>query len=170
VDKGLLLALWDYDTWANERILDAAATLSPEGLRQPLASGHDTLIGTLWHIVGAAETWRVRAETGRDPAEASDVGVPDLAVLAARARAEAVAMRAFLEALPDALLAEPIRYTTHGVVRERPRWLVLVHLVNHGTHHRGEIAAALTALGHSPGELDFGACYPSRVIEEPKDG
>jgi uncharacterized damage-inducible protein DinB len=166
VNKETLLALWDYDTWANERIFAAAAALSPEELRQPLASGHDTLIGTLWHIVGASETWRVRAETGHDPVEASDFGVPDLAALATRARAEAAAMRSFLEALPEALLAEPMRYTTEGVVRERPRWLVLVHLVNHGTHHRGELAAALTALGHSPGELDFGVCYPSRVIED----
>lgn len=166
MNKETLLALWDYDTWANEHIFAAAAALPPEALHQPLASGHDTLIGTLWHIVGAAETWRVRAETGHDPVEASDFGIPDLATLTARARAEAVAMRAFLEALPEALLAEPMRYTTEGVVRERPRWLVLVHLVNHGTHHRGELAAALTALGHSPGELDFGVCYPSRVIEE----
>jgi uncharacterized damage-inducible protein DinB len=166
VEKEILLALWEYDSWANERILTAAAALPPEALHQPIASGHDTLIGTLWHIVGAAETWRVRAETGHDPAEASDFGTPDLAVLTARARAEAVAMRAFLEALPAALLAEPMRYTTERVVRERPRWLVIVHLVNHGTHHRGEIAAALTALGYSPGELDFGVCFPSRVIEE----
>lgn len=166
MEKEILLALWEYDRWANERIIAAAAALPPEALHQPLASGHDTLIGTLWHIVGAAETWRVRAETGHDPVEASDFGTPDLAVLTARARAEAAAMRAFLKALPAPLLAEPMRYTTGGVVRERPRWLVLVHLVNHGTHHRGELAAALTALGHSPGELDFGVCFPSRVIEE----
>lgn len=170
MEKAILLALWEYDSWANERILAAAAALSPEELLQPLASGHDTLIGTLWHLVGAIETWRVRAETGQDPVEASDFGVPDLAVLTARARTEAAAMRDFLGNLPDALLAEPMRYTTDGVVRERPRWLVLVHLGNHGTHHRGELAAAFTALGHSPGELDFGVCYPSRVIEEPQDG
>lgn len=166
MEKAILLALWEYDSWANERLLATAANLPPDALLQPLASGHDTLIGTLWHIVGAAETWRVRAETGSDPVEPSDFGVPDLAVLSAYARAEATAMRAFLEALPEPSLAEPMRYTTGGVVRERPRWLVIVHLVNHGTHHRGEIAAALTALGHSPGELDFGVCFPSRVIEE----
>jgi uncharacterized damage-inducible protein DinB len=127
VEKAILLALWDYDSWANERILAAVAALPPEALHQPLASGHDTLIGTLWHIIGAAETWRVRAETGQDSVEASDFGAPDLTVPTACMRAEAVAMRAFLEALPDALLAEPMRYTTEGVVRERPRWLVLVH-------------------------------------------
>jgi uncharacterized damage-inducible protein DinB len=166
VDKDTALALWTYDAWANERIFAAAAAMPSEALHQPLASGHDTLLGTLAHVVGTAETWRVRAETGHDPIETTDQEPPDLASLAARARAEAAAVRAFLVALPEALLAEPMRYTTGDVVRERPRWLVLVHLVNHGTHHRGELAAALTALGHSPGELDISICFPSRVIEE----
>lgn len=166
MEKEPLLALWDYDTWANERILAAAEALSPEDLRQPLASGYDTLFATLWHVIEAAHTWRVRAETGQDPVEWTDQDIPDLSALAAQARAEAIAMRSFLEALPDALLSEPMRYTTGGVVRERPRWHVLVHLVNHGTHHRGELATALTALGRSPGELDFGVCYPSQMIEE----
>ena len=31
----------------------------------------------------------------------------------------------------------------------------LLHVFNHGTHHRGQITAALTALGHACPELDL---------------
>ena len=36
-----------------------------------------------------------------------------------------------------------------------PVWQMLVHVVNHGTYHRGQITTMLTAEGRSPGELDL---------------
>lgn len=42
-------------------------------------------MGSLWHIVGAAGTWRVRAETGQDPVK---VSWPSFAVSARKALLE----------------------------------------------------------------------------------
>ena len=36
-----------------------------------------------------------------------------------------------------------------------PMWQLLAHVINHGTQHRSEAAALLTAEGRSPGDLDM---------------
>ena len=42
-----------------------------------------------------------------------------------------------------------------GEPQQRSRLEIVTHLVNHGTHHRGQISAALTALGRPAPVLDY---------------
>ena len=48
-----------------------------------------------------------------------------------------------------------------------PRWLILAHVVNHGTQHRSEMARYLTECGRSPGDLDL---LDALVMRWPGDG
>jgi uncharacterized damage-inducible protein DinB len=63
---------------------------------------------------------------------------------------------AFVAGLTDEKLASELEYTsTEGGRHKRVLWETMAHLVNHGTQHRAEAAAMLTALGHSPGDIDL---------------
>ncbi len=65
-------------------------------------------------------------------------------------------MRAYLKGLSDSALENVMRYrSTLDKEYVAPLWQVLLHLANHGTQHRSEVAAELTRAGRSPGDLDY---------------
>ena len=39
--------------------------------------------------------------------------------------------------------------------RTRSRWLLVAHLFNHQTHHRGQVTTLLTQQGHDMGSTDL---------------
>ena len=65
-------------------------------------------------------------------------------------------MRAFVKAqTPDTLLAE-IGYTnTRGENFHLPLWQMMLHVPNHNTHHRGELAAIYALMGVEHAEEDW---------------
>lgn len=42
-----------------------------------------------------------------------------------------------------------------------PLWQILLHVVNHATHHRGQVSGFLRAMGHTPPPLDMTDFYRS---------
>ncbi len=76
----------------------------------------------------------------------------------ARGREDADArLQAWADALDPAWLAEDQTWFSGAAGREmrRPRGLLVAHLFNHQTHHRGQVHAMLTAAGATPGVTDL---------------
>jgi uncharacterized damage-inducible protein DinB len=148
--------LFDYNDWANARILQAAARVSAEQYAAPAGLSYGGLRGTLVHTYEAEHSWRMRCQHDTWGEELTEADIPSLAELHSRWQAEEAALRAYLGGLSDADLERIVRYEIEGgVVRERVLWHCLVHVVNHGTQHRSEAAILLTNYGQSPGDLDF---------------
>ena len=163
--------LYEYNDWANHRILTACANVSQEQYLAPF--GDKSLRATLVHTLDSAWGWRLGFKTYFVPLERlkenpparkwegdelTEADLPTLDALNTRWQAEEQEMRAYLDSLSDQDLNGLIRYMIPGgIVRERVLWHGLVHVVNHGTQHRSEAAMMLTSYGQSPGGLDFTA-------------
>jgi uncharacterized damage-inducible protein DinB len=153
-----ILLLYDYNDWANQRILDTAVQVSPEQFVAPTGHCFGSLRGTLVHMLGGEYAWRRlwQHQTLAYFGTFKEEEFPTLEVLRQRWAEEERALREYLVSLTDEDLVGYVRYTTpEGAKRERVLWHCLVHLVNHGTQHRSEAADILTRYAFSPGDLDF---------------
>ena len=154
MDAESLLPFVRFHAWANKRILDTAAELPDDELRQPAPLDHGTALQTLRHLVDVDWSWREFC-TGNDVGKAylwERVPLEDLASVATRSVDEGAQLVAYVRSLDDAALAESLALDDEMSV---PRWLIVAHVVNHGTQHRSELARYFTDRGHSPGELDL---------------
>ncbi|MFN8457174.1 MAG: DinB family protein [Anaerolineae bacterium] len=149
--------LFDYNYWANDRVLKAVARVSPEQFTAPAGLSHGSVRGALAHILAAEIVWRLRCQEGISPAALpEEAEFPTLESLRLRWTDEERAMRAYVAGLTDDMLNSSVHYTTtKGVPQATILWQVLAHVVNHGTQFRAEAGVALSQYGHSPGDLDL---------------
>jgi uncharacterized damage-inducible protein DinB len=139
--------LFAYDRWATGQVLNVLEGLDPGIWTQPKVIGERSLGEVLVHHLGASQRWRHGfQQTGESP-EPELEPLPTIGQLRERWDAEWAVVDAWLPTLTDGFVA----YVHEGVFV----WQMPVHVVNHGTQHRAEAAALLTAEGRSPGELDL---------------
>ena len=148
--------LFDYNYWANDRLLRAAANLSHAQFVARVLPSHNSLRGTLVHVMSAEWIWLSRWRGTSPTAMLSEDSLPTLEAVRERWQQQKRNLRAFLATQNDESLERVVHYSnTQGAARAFPLWQLMAHLVNHGTQHRGEAAAMLTELGHSPGDMDL---------------
>jgi uncharacterized damage-inducible protein DinB len=155
MNAGALLALIRFHAWANHRILTVAANLSDGEFRRTAQLDHGSAFQTLRHLVDVDWSWReFCAGNNVGDRYVWDHGfvLDDLPAIHAFCLAEDVRLRSYVESLDETALSESLPLREDYAV---PRWLILAHVVNHGTQHRSELARYLTECGHSPGDLDL---------------
>ena len=146
---------YDYNEWANMRILEAAERASLEQLTAPNEFGWGDLRGALVHILDAEYGWFAFLFGGADEGILQADDFADIASLRERWQRQCQITRECLGTLADEDLYQPREREGKGETYRWVLWQALVHVVNHGTQHRAECAALLTGFGHSPGDMDF---------------
>ena len=147
-----------YNTLANERLYEACAHLDEQEYRRERAGSFQSIHRTLNHILLGDRIWMARfTDTGYEvtPALATEL-YSDFTSLRQARVTEDQRIEAFLASAGEDLLAKEIDYVNNmGVPCADPVSLLLAHLFNHQTHHRGQVHVMLSQTAVKPPSLDM---------------
>ena len=154
-------SLYHYNTWATERLFDNLKQLSEQEYSASGCSGHGSIKDTLAHCLTSQWGWLSWLDGSMTVAEAMSARLTDNDL----ASLENVGKKwnsidsqtgKYIDSLTD----EKARAIHEVITPDGQRYTpllgeLLLHLANHGTHHRAQIIAAIRRAGYSPGSYDL---------------
>jgi uncharacterized damage-inducible protein DinB len=148
--------LFNYNYWARDCQPQACEVLSQEQLVRSLGSSFPSVRDTLAHMIGAEWLWLERWR-GRSPQSIlSAQEFPSLRAVSGQWRGVEREMREYLATLDEEALQKPVTYPSQkGDTFTYELWRLMLHLINHQSYHRGQVATLLRQLNVQPPAVDF---------------
>lgn len=158
--------LFEYNRWADDRLLRAVADISFEQFTRDMGSSFRSVRDTLVHILSANWVWLSRWE-GVSPREMPREWKEVTPIELRRAWRDVESKQAtYVNSLDDSDLDRVIRYMNMAGERfSSPLWQMLRHVVNHATYHRGQVTTMLRQLGLHPASTDMIAYFRESSAE-----
>lgn len=154
-----ITGLYDYNSWANNRFLEATAALNHDEFTCDLRSSFPSIHATLEHILQAEWIWLERWN-GVSPVEIPPWDTTTHAALGTQWAIIDAAQHAYLGSLTDERLRNAVDYRNFASQPfSQPLWQLMRHVVNHSTYHRGQVATMLRQLGKPVPVSDLVAFY-----------
>jgi uncharacterized damage-inducible protein DinB len=161
ITLGYVRAMAEYNGWQNENLYGAADGLSDTARTEPRGAFFGSIHATLNHLLWADQIWMSRLAGTPRPKVATipeSVGMYDSWEDLKRQRT--AFDRVIVEwaaSLDPAWLDGDLTWLSGVLKREvtRPKWLLVTHMFNHQTHHRGQVHCMLTQAGARPGTTDL---------------
>ena len=156
--------LYEYDRWANDSVLQAVSTLSPEEFTRDLGGSLRSVRDTLVHIIGCEWAWLA---CWQEPSPSSSFvtdsvwtrrdalfnphAFPDLAAVQLKWEEVEREQVEFVNRVTNESLGRmlPVRTTQISLAH------LMQHLANHSTYHRGQVALMMRQLAAKPLATDF---------------
>jgi len=147
-----------YGAWMNGCMLDRCTTLTDAERKRDLGAFFKSIHGTFDHINYGDVSWMGRLTGSPMPAKRiGEITHESWSDLDAARRALDLRMTDWAAGVTEAWLAETMSYVSvnDGKTRVLPRWILVTHMFNHGTHHRGQLSTLMKQLGIDPGVTDL---------------
>jgi uncharacterized damage-inducible protein DinB len=161
--KDNIQLLYEYDRWANNRVLQAASTLGVEEFTRDLGGSFRSVRDALVQIIGVEWGWlTIWKEPSLSSAFVTDLwtrlgalfhpnAFPDLAAVQLKWAEVEREQVEFVNRVTNESLRRmlPVRETQISLAH------LMQHLANHSTYHRGQVALMMRQLAAEPFATDF---------------
>jgi uncharacterized damage-inducible protein DinB len=148
--------LYEYNRWANARMLDVASELTAEQLTRDLSSSHYYVRDTLVHILSGECIWLMRWQGTSSKAIFNPADFPHVSMLRTKWAEVERGQTDFIHTVTEESLGTVIAYiNTMGEEWRYPLGQMMQHVVNHSSYHRGQVTTMLRQLGVETVPTDF---------------
>lgn len=156
MNKNDIVYMYNYNRWANAKILDAVSKLTPEQFTRDLHSSHRSVRDTLAHILAAEWIWLERWNGTSPKALLDPSEFPTVESIRSRLTEVEDGCREFINGLDDQSLQKVVAYTnTKGEEWKYTLGHMLQHVATHSSYHRGQVITMLRQLGAEAVSVDL---------------
>ena len=163
-----------YNHWMNNRLYGLCQSVSDEERKRNLGAFFQSIHGTLNHILLADLLWlsRLGLPVACRANSLADILYEDYHQLTVARHEVDALLTNYIGSLTDTDIAQSIQYKRlqSDDVNELPLGLILTHLFNHQTHHRGQLTTLMTQIGIEVGVTDMISMPLAATLLAPKHG
>jgi uncharacterized damage-inducible protein DinB len=145
--KDDLVSLFAFNRWADRRVLDACRQLSAAQYAAEPVPGWSSVRASVVHIASATHNWIRRLAGEVVTAPATEAELPTVEAAERHLYRAYQILDGLWPALTPERLVTPQSFQLLTRVMVLPPWVVLRHIVNHATYHRGQVASKLKRFG-----------------------
>jgi uncharacterized damage-inducible protein DinB len=153
-------AIASYNQWMNQKLYAVCADIPDVDRQADQGAFFKSIDGTLNHILVGDLIWLGRFTQRPFVAKLNEQLYNDFSELRAeRVRLDATIVDWTQTLAPDWLNTDFNYTNSSGVTRTLPHWLLVTHMFNHQTHHRGQLTTLLNQMGYTVGVTDLPAMF-----------
>jgi uncharacterized damage-inducible protein DinB len=147
----------EYNQWMNQKLYAICAEIPDLERRADRGAFFKSVHGTLNHLLVGDRVWMGRFWQQPFIAKLNQELYADFDQLWQARQQTDQDILAWTQTLSPDWLNQPFTYTSlsGNQTMTRPAWLLVTHLFNHQTHHRGQLTTLLSQLGYDPGVTDL---------------
>ena len=147
----------EYNQWMNQKIYAICAEIPEEKRKENLGAFFKSIHGTLEHILYGDRAWMGRFSGQPFAGKIGQELYSNFDVLRQERELMDIQIIEWSKTFSPEWLAQTFEYTSNvdGKTRALPTWILVTHMFNHQTHHRGQLTTLLSQLGYDPGITDL---------------